>query len=133
MSFDKKTFEKEINKFNEEFQDEHIPAPSPPPPPSSLPQQEPAYYPPTIEPQSVFLSYMPPRRIWIPTPLFILFVLVFFFESSVLFVYTVVGLVNMLPPTRIAMSASNGCECMPIVDRTSPMSNAPAIFVSTRY
>ncbi|GAB7346095.1 hypothetical protein MBLNU457_4852t1 [Dothideomycetes sp. NU457] len=130
MSFDKKTLEKDLNRFNEEFQDEHMPAPAPPPLPPSLPQQEPAYYPPPVEPQSVFLSYKPPRRIWMPTPLFILFVLVFFFESSVLFVYTIVGLVNMLPPTRMPMSAPNGCDCMPFVDRTSPANNAPIFFTA---
>ena len=128
MSFDKKTSEKDFNNFNQDFQDAHVPSPSPPPPPQ-VPQQEMPYRLPTVQPESVFLSYLPPRRIWIPTPLFVLVFMVFFFESSVLFVYTVVGLFNNLPPTRISMSASDSCNCVPLSEHANSVFNTPVVYV----
>ncbi|THZ99927.1 hypothetical protein D6C83_09045 [Aureobasidium pullulans] len=94
MSF-KKTFERHLNKELEDNQDNALYPPqlspkdlesqSPPPPPPQLPPQ-------------VFPSY-PERRggMNIPTPIFILLILVLLVESCIIFVYTVVALWNTLP------------------------------------
>jgi len=83
---------------------------SPPPPP--LPQFFPSY------PVELRRS-----GVYIPIPLFILVVLVFFFESSILFVYTTVALYKTVPAAFIPFGVSgSGCNGAALADRPSPMS-----------
>lgn len=60
-----------------------------------------------------FDSYPQPKRgagVFLPLPLFILFVVVFLFMCTVLFAYTVIGLYNNLP-SRLLPSNPGGCDC----------------------
>jgi len=118
MSF-KQTFEKNLNK---ELEDEH-PEPSSPPPPIDVEYQQ------NLPPPQVFASYPPPPRrsgVHIPTPFFFLLVLLFLFESGIIFVYTLVGLFNTLPAGIIPMPGQ-ACNCAPT---TAPINVVPNIYVS---
>ncbi|KAK4996265.1 hypothetical protein LTR66_004091 [Elasticomyces elasticus] len=123
MSF-KQDFERQLNK--------ELEANSTPPPsidcefqPTPPPVQTFAGYP--QAPIHTFESY--PRAqarrsgMHISTPMFVLFVLVFLFESGVLFVYTVIGLYNATPSIVVPMSPAvqhSACNC-PDTDRLLPV------------
>ncbi|KAJ9623454.1 hypothetical protein H2203_005714 [Taxawa tesnikishii (nom. ined.)] len=123
MSF-KRAFERHLNKELEAAED-HEDRPPPPPPIDIEIQQDPL-------PVHVFPSYPPPTQqrsgMYVPTPLFILFILVFLFESSVLFVYTVIGLYNAVPSLPIgALQAPPTCNC------PAPAVQFPAINVAPNF
>ncbi|KAI9696885.1 MAG: hypothetical protein M1820_007960 [Bogoriella megaspora] len=73
-----------------------------------VPQNEPP-------PPQVFPSYPPPTRRWgvfIPWWLLALIILLFLFESSIIFVYTIVGLWKETAPVVLsAAGLANGCNC----------------------
>lgn len=120
----KKSFEKHLDK-ELEAQSDPLPAvdveiPQDPPPIHSFPSY----------PVQSYISA--PRRsgMYVPTPLFVLFILLFLFESGVLFVYTVVALYNTLPASLVPVPSprydcQNGNEHQPI-------NVAPNIWVSSR-
>ncbi|KAK8217340.1 hypothetical protein M8818_001593 [Zalaria obscura] len=115
-------FEKELNKDLEEHR-------GPSPPIDIVYQQDP--------PQAhTFVSYPPPPRrsgMWVPTYLLVLFVLVLLFESSILFVYTIVALYNTLPASLIPVNAVQvpACSCPSsgFVEHLPGINSAPNIMV----
>ncbi|KJX95395.1 hypothetical protein TI39_contig4116g00017 [Zymoseptoria brevis] len=87
------------------------PQPPPPPPP---PQFYHEYYLPPREPR---------RGVYLSMPIFIVFVLVLFFESTLLFAYTIFGMYYNAPIGMFSWSQSNttiaGCAC----DNSNPTFN----------
>ena len=63
--------------------------------------------------------HVEPRRkagVYIPTPLFVVLAFVLFFESTLLFAYTIIGLYNNLPNGMLPFGSSSaavvgGCDC----------------------
>jgi hypothetical protein len=87
------------------------PASSPPPPPP---------LPPPPPPPVFFHEYYPPPRehrrgVYVSMPLFIVFVLILFFESTLLFGYTLIGLYGNAPTGMFSWSKTNTttteCAC----------------------
>lgn len=95
-------------------------------PPPQPHQQQQSHPQPTPLPQPLYQNpYPPPRRgIHLPTPFFILLTAILFFESTLLFAYTLLGLYSNLPPPILALAGVSktentnvneigvgGCEC----------------------
>lgn len=92
---------------------------------SKEPYPEKSYLPPDVEipqndpPSQVFASYPPIRNrrwgLFVPAWLIALFLLVFLFESSVLFIYTIVGLYKETAPVVLSAVSAAGlpssCNC----------------------
>ncbi|GAB7352819.1 hypothetical protein MBLNU459_g3434t1 [Dothideomycetes sp. NU459] len=118
----KQTFEKHVNKELGEQSDPpsaiDVEVPQDPPPVHSFPSYPPQPYIP------------PPRRsgMYVPTPIFVLFILLFLFESSVLFVYTVVALYNTLPASFMPVQQPPHCDC-PATNEHAPINVAPNIWL----
>jgi hypothetical protein len=95
-------FEKELNKHLQQEQEQDQDSKLYPPPLDLEAQDSSPPLPPP--PPHTFPSYPEQHYqrnrgggMYIPTPIFILFLLVLIFESCILFVYTVVALYNTLP------------------------------------
>lgn len=118
----KKSDEKRLEKDLED-QPDHSPAVDVQIPQDPLPIHSfPSY------PAQSYISH--PRRsgMYVPMPLFILFILLFLFESSVLFVYTVVALYNTLPASLVPVPSPH-YNCQTGSDHP-PINVAPNIWVS---
>lgn len=77
------------------------------------PQPQPAV--PAPLPQPVYLEPYPPPKtrksgIYIPTPLFVLLISILFFESTLLFAYTIIGLYGNMPQPLLAMTGMSNTQ-----------------------
>jgi hypothetical protein len=90
------------------------PPPSPPPPPPFIHE----YYPPPREHN---------RGVYIAMPLFILFALIIFFESTLLFAYTIFGMYSNAPSGLFSWKSNTttGCSC----DNSYPAINIAPNFI----